>query len=76
MARDSAGYADAAPADAGAAWDTLVAGGCWIDSAQGPRAVVARAPLPSSEALERWQQPLAASPGLELVAFADRARRG
>ena len=76
VAREKGGYADAPPADAAAAWDTLVQGGCWIDSSQPAAVVVGSVPLPSAEALARWQQPRPASAGLSLVAFASRGSVG
>ncbi len=76
VARQEVGYAEAPVADAGAAWDTLVQGGCWIDAAQPPAVAVGRVPLPSPEALARWRKLRPASAELILVAFACRATAG
>lgn len=77
LARETAGYAEAAPADPAAAWQTLVDGGCWIDTALEPQARAAGpTPLPSAAALERWRQGRTAAPGLALVTFAARGTVG
>ncbi len=76
VARETRGYSDAQAADAGAAWETLARGGCWIDALPQAAVVVGRAPLPSPEALAGWRrlQPAAAEP--LLVTFATRGAAG
>lgn len=75
LARGERAWTDAAPADASAAWTTLVEGGLWID---GPAPAVAAAapPLPSPAALAEWAEPSPAGNGLALVAFAARGTAG
>lgn len=63
-------------ADANALWETLVAGGCWIDEPQRVAPLDVRAPLPSTAALERWSRPEPAEGDLGLVAFAARGTAG
>jgi anaerobic selenocysteine-containing dehydrogenase len=74
-ARGESGYADAPASRAEAAWETLVAGGCWIDGPAVRTAVDLRPPLPGAEALEKWRKPAPAG-GLSLVAFAARGTVG
>lgn len=75
LARGEREWPDAAPADASAAWTTLVEGGLWVD---GPAPAVAAAapPLPSPAALAEWAAPSPAGNGLALVAFAARGAAG
>jgi anaerobic selenocysteine-containing dehydrogenase len=70
------GYAEQASADPGALWETLVAGGCWIDDAQPTQPLECSPPLPTTASLERWQQPDATGSDLRLVAFAARGTAG
>jgi anaerobic selenocysteine-containing dehydrogenase len=79
VARTDGGYADATPADDGACFDALAAGGCWIDGPRegGPSAQPTLRPtLPRAEALERWASPAIEGDGLALVAFAARGTAG
>jgi hypothetical protein len=73
--RDGGGYAESVGQDAGATWDTLAAGGCWLGEAPSAAAVVAKAPLPSKAVLESWAKPTAEE-GLGLIAFAARGAAG
>jgi anaerobic selenocysteine-containing dehydrogenase len=73
--RDGGGYAESTAADAGAMWEVLVAGGCWLDEAPPVALPVPRPPVPSEAALESWAKP-AADEGLALVAFAARGTAG
>ena len=75
FARDGGGYAESAPQDAGAMWDVLAAGGCWLGEAPAVALAIPSPPLPSKAALETWAKPAAAE-GLGLVAFAARATAG
>lgn len=77
LARAEGGYAEAAPADPDAAWQTLVDGGCWIDTPLEARENVAEpAPLPAAATLERWRRGRADTRELALVAFAARGTVG
>jgi menaquinone reductase, molybdopterin-binding-like subunit len=76
VARGEGGYAEAPAASADAAWETLAAGGCWIDDARASMALDVRPPLPAPAALERWRKPASAEGGLSLVAFAARGTVG
>jgi hypothetical protein len=77
LAREAAGYAEVTAADPDMAWQTLVDGGCWIDTALEPKARAADpTPLPSAAALESWRQGRSAAPRLALVAFAARGTVG
>ena len=77
LARADDGYADATAADADAAWELLVAGGCWIDDPPIRHGSQSQpAPLPAPATLERWRQAEAAAAELALVAFAARGTAG
>jgi anaerobic selenocysteine-containing dehydrogenase len=73
--RGGDGYTESAAGDAGALWEALVAGGCWLDEAPPVAVAVARPPLPSEAALETWAKPVTEE-GLALVAFAARGTAG
>jgi anaerobic selenocysteine-containing dehydrogenase len=75
MARRDGEYAEEAASSPDAAWETLVAGGCWIDDAAERAALDVRPPVPAAAAVERWRKP-ASAPGLSLVAFAARGTAG
>jgi anaerobic selenocysteine-containing dehydrogenase len=75
FARDAGGYAESASQDAGATWDTLAAGGCWLGEAPPANLAVARPPVPSKATLESWAKPTAEE-GLGLIAFAARGTAG
>jgi anaerobic selenocysteine-containing dehydrogenase len=75
VARSEGEYADTAASSAEAAWEALVAGGCWIDEPAGRAAPDVRPLLPTVESLERWRKPANAT-GLSLVAFAARGTVG
>ena len=72
------GYAEQTTADANGLWEALVAGGCWIDKGQQVTPLDVRAPLPSSDSLERWSRPegVERNQSLGLVAFAARGTAG
>jgi len=74
LARDG-GYGEAPAASAEAAWETLAAGGCWIDDAAEHAPLDLRPPLPGAEALQEWRTSAPAG-GLRLVAFAARGTVG
>jgi len=76
VARAEGGYDDAPASDANAAWETLVAGGCWIDEAAPSADLALRPCVPTGEAVERWRYPAPGAEGLALVAFAARGTAG
>jgi len=76
VARAEGGYAEEAAADASALWAALVAGGCWIDDAQGATPLTVRPPLPTTASLERWREREAGGTDLSLVSFAARGTAG
>jgi hypothetical protein len=76
VARTADGFADQDCADASAAWDALVAGGCWIDDPAPKAPLECAPPRPTSASLESWKRPAADESGLSLVAFAARGAAG
>ena len=74
VARGEAGYADAPASGPDAAWDTLVAGGCWMDDPAERTGLEPRPPLPGAEAIASWRAP--APRGVSLVTFAARGTVG
>jgi hypothetical protein len=76
LARAEGGYEETAVFNADAAWETLAAGGCWIDDAAPSATLAVRLPPPTDEAIERWRRPAPADGRLDLVAFAARGTAG
>jgi hypothetical protein len=76
LARTAAGYEEARPGDADAAFDLLAQGGVWIDAREPSALDASRCPLPSAGALEAWARPAEAAADLALVAFAARGVAG
>jgi anaerobic selenocysteine-containing dehydrogenase len=76
VARADGGYAEEAATDANALWEALVAGGCWIDEAQGKTPLALQPPFPTTASLVRWAKPEAVGSDLSLVSFAARGTAG
>ena len=75
LVRGDEGFREEAPADAGAFWQALLAGGCWVDDSRAARAVAAPA-LPSPAAVAGWLRAEPARSDLPLVSFAARGAVG
>ncbi len=76
VARDGEAHAESTPADAGAMWETLSRGGCWIDDREAMTIEAGRPPLPSRASLQAWTKPAVGETDLGLVAFAARGTAG
>ena len=74
VARADGGYGETTASSPEAAWEALVAGGCWIDDAAERAVLDVRLPVPGAATLSQWRQP--AGDGLMLVAFAARGAVG